>query len=435
MMRFGLAVVAALLAGAVAAHFLLQDRGYVLIDFRGYIVEMSVPGLVLVLAAAYLLIRAAAGIWRAPRALGTALADRRTRRAGMKLTRGLMQLADGNWAKGERLLTQGARGSGTPLVNYLMAARAAHWQGSRERRDEWLRIAYEAQPDAEQTVLLTQAELQLEAGEHERALATASRVLESAAKHPVALALAARACVALGDRRRLAELLPRLGRAQLSPELLEEAAAEALRGVTAGPEVTQEALDRYWKSLPADIRALPRLLVLRARALDRLGLGDEAERELRSALKRRWSAPLVAAYGEIRTNRPAEQLRHAEAWLRQRPEDAALLVAAARLCVVNELWGKARSYLESAIAIDPAPASYALYGRLLDRLGENDGAALAFRSGLALVDGGETPLPALAPPRRGRERDEEEDDDEAEALLPGAGKPAPGAGGEGPAPS
>ena len=66
--------------------------------------------------------------------------------------------------------------------------------------------------------------------------------------------------------------------------------------------------------------------------------------------------------------------------------------------MANELWGKARSYLESSIAIDPAPESYALYGTLLDRLGENERAALAFRSGLALVDGRAMTVPALEPP-------------------------------------
>ncbi|HET7132486.1 MAG TPA: hypothetical protein VFJ95_09570, partial [Gammaproteobacteria bacterium] len=66
-MRFGLTAVIALLLGAFAAHFLLADRGYVLINFRGYVVEMSVPGLVLVLTALYLAIRGIVWLARAPR--------------------------------------------------------------------------------------------------------------------------------------------------------------------------------------------------------------------------------------------------------------------------------------------------------------------------------------------------------------------------------
>jgi uncharacterized protein HemY len=43
-MRFSLWALTALILGALATHFLLQDRGYVLIEFRGYLLQMSVPG-------------------------------------------------------------------------------------------------------------------------------------------------------------------------------------------------------------------------------------------------------------------------------------------------------------------------------------------------------------------------------------------------------
>ena len=42
-MKFGVIVVIALILSAFAAHFLLSDPGYVVINFHGYLVEMSVP--------------------------------------------------------------------------------------------------------------------------------------------------------------------------------------------------------------------------------------------------------------------------------------------------------------------------------------------------------------------------------------------------------
>jgi len=397
-MRLGIALLVALFLGALAAHFLFEDRGYVLIDYRGYLIEMSVPALLFLIVLLYVAVRGVALLWRTPHRLGVTLAERRHRNAGRELTRGLMHIADGNWAKGERLLMRGARASDAPLIHYLMAARAAQQQGSPERRDEWLRIAYEATPDAEKAVLLTQAELQLETGEHAGALAAARRVLDREPEHPVALALAARASSAAGDRAALAALLPKLHRAQLAAAELEQLAAEGLEVPLADAELTSESLALRWGELPREIRRLPKVLAMRALALDRLGRGTDAERELRVALKRSWDPTLVDAYGKVRATDGAKQLKQAESWLRERPDDAALLIAAARLCMAHELWGKARSYLESSIAIDPAPEAYALYGNLLDRLGENERAALAFRSGLALVDGRALPVPALEPP-------------------------------------
>jgi HemY protein len=147
-----------------------------------------------------------------------------------------------------------------------------------------------------------------------------------------------------------------------------------------------------------ELKQSPALIARRALALDRLGLGGDAERELKNALKRNWNAALVAAYGEVRGAEPVKQLQVAEGWLKNYPEDPTLLACAGRLCMANELWGKARSYLESSLALAPSPETYALYGRLLARLGEGEGAARAYRSGLALVspaarDNG-PPLPA-----------------------------------------
>ena len=40
-MKFGAIVIVALIISAIAAHFLLGDPGYVAINFRGYLIEMS----------------------------------------------------------------------------------------------------------------------------------------------------------------------------------------------------------------------------------------------------------------------------------------------------------------------------------------------------------------------------------------------------------
>lgn len=400
MMRAGSLGVAALFVGALGAHFLLQDTGYVLISLRSYVIEMSVPVLVLLLAAAYALVRALLRIWRAPRRLGAALAERRHRRAGAKLTRALIHLTEGDWRRGERLLTQASSGTDTPLVNYLIAARAAQLQGSRERRDEWLALARRSTPGAESAVLLAQAELQIEAGEHEAARAALERMRREQPDHPVALALLARTCRALGDRAALVELLPKLGGARLAAGELDALAALALEHGYAEPDLTRERIDTLWAALPAGARKRPALIRLRALALDSIRHGGDAESELRAALRRHWAAELVRTYGEVTGADPARQLRQAEKWLETHAEDATLLFTAARLSIANELWGKARSYYESGLALAPEAAAYARYGELLEQLGRPDEAAQAFQSGLRLASGTPRGLPALNPPPR-----------------------------------
>jgi HemY protein len=180
-----------------------------------------------------------------------------------------------------------------------------------------------------------------------------------------------------------------------------------VQGELERPDLTAERLAEVWAALPSELRGSSRVIAERARALERLGRGEDAEGELRGALKREWHQALVESYGEIRAADPAKQLKHAEGWLKAHPDDAALLETAARLSIANELWGKARSYIEASLAVSPSPERYALYGGLLTQLGEDDGALRAFRSGLDLASPGAAPPlpPARSPaPPRGTQR-------------------------------
>jgi HemY protein len=387
-MRFGVAALLAVLLGAFAAHFLLADRGYVLVNFRGYVIEMSVPGLIIVLLLAYLLVRALVAVAQAPKRWRATREQRQIERRDSDLAAGLAQLIEGNWARSERLLTKGLKRADAPLANYLLAAHAAQLQGATDRRDQWLELAQGISAEAATAAQLTRAQLQLQAGDPAGAVATLKSLEEAKADPPAVAALLARAYRALDDRAQLVGL--------------------AVETELSRTDMTAEHLAQIWDGLPSELKSTPTVVAGRARALFRLGRGDEAERELRAALKREWHPKLVESYGEVRGADPAKQLKQAENWLKTYPDDAALLLTAARLSMANELWGKARSYLESSLALAPVPDAYALYGRLLTQLGEDEQALLAFRSGLGLVSQvAAEPLPpsrSLAPPVREPER-------------------------------
>jgi HemY protein len=406
-MRFGVAVVLAVLLGAFAAHFLLADRGYVLVNFRGYVIEMSVPGLVLVLVFAYVLVRALVAVAHAPRRWRAAREQRHLVRRDEDLTAGLTQLIEGNWARSERLLTHRLKHADAPLANYLLAAHAAQLQGAADRRDQWLELAQGVSAEGATSAQLTRAQLQLQAGEPAAAVATLQALTAENVDQPAAVALLARAYRALDDRAQLLTLLPRLPRASLPPAERDELARLAVQGELARADLTAERLGEVWGMLPGELRAAPAVVAERARALARLERADEAERELKAALKRDWHPALVQAYGEVRGADPAKQLKQAETWLKTHSDDAGLLLAAARLSMANDLPGKARSYLESSLALAPLPDAYALYGRLLTQLGEDERALTAFRAGLGLISRGAaeplSPSRSLAPPARDAE--------------------------------
>lgn len=392
-MKFGLLVVVVVMLSAFAAQFLLQDPGYVVINFRNYLIEMSVPVLMGICALLVFLGWTLVKLYKAPRRIGQAAGRYRSGRAGQKLTKGMIQIAEGNFARGEKMLARAAGDSDAPLANYLQAARAAHLLGQDERRDNWLKQAYEQMPEAANAVLLTQAEFQLDQGQYESALATLKRIEDSAPNHSHALALLGRLYFRLEDWQHLGELLPKLSkRGRVDPETL-DGWAMRVRTEELASAADAEIVAARWASVPKALRNNPAVLDAYFSALVRIGEPDKAEKELANALKRQWDGRLVRLYGTIEGKDAAQQLKRAESWLTAHPDDPDLLLTAARLCLRNELWGKARSYLETVIGLRPTPEAYQEYGRLLSRLGEGDASADAYRAGLGMV--ARSPLPAI----------------------------------------
>jgi HemY protein len=391
--KFGIIVVVVLFASAFGAHFLLADPGYVVINFRGYVIEMSVPvlaGFAFAFVLAVWLIRK---LIVAPRRLGEAAGRYRSARSGQKLTKGMIAVAEGNFSRGEKMLGRAASTSDSPLFNYLQAARAAHLQGRDDRRDEWLRLAYEEIPEAANAILLTQAEFQIDRGENEQALATLRRLEEDSKNHSHALALMGRLYYKLKDWASLADLLPRLRKnTQVKPETLDKWTIRVhQQALDTAADV--EVLDQTWKGIARKLRSDMTLLNAYYQGLIRAGLHDRAEKELAAALRAEWRGPLVRLFGLIEATDTTKQLKRAEGWLKNHGEDPDLLLAAARLCLRNELWGKARSYLETVIGMRPTPEAYQEYGNLLTQMGEADAAADAYKDGLGMV--GAKPLPAI----------------------------------------
>ena len=392
-MKFGIIFIVVLIVSAFGANFLLADKGYVIINFHGYVVEMTVPVLVLLAILLVLAVWLIRKIIVAPRRLGEAAGRYRSARSGKKLTKGMIAVAEGNLARGEKMLARAASTSDSPLFNYLQAARAAHLQGRDDRRDEWLRLAYEETPEAATAVLLTQAEFQLDRGQNEHALATLRRLEEHSRDHAQALALMGRLYFKLEDWAALADILPRLRKSpQVKPATLEMWTVRVHKEAL-DKAADAEVLDQTWKNIPRPLRSDTTLLEAYYQGLLRVGLHDRAEKELAAALKSEWRAPLVRLFGLVEATDTTKQLKRAEGWLKNHGEDPDLLLAAARLCLRNELWGKARSYLETVIGMRPTPEAYQEYGALLTQMGETDAAADAYRDGLGMV--GAKPLPAI----------------------------------------
>ena len=155
----------------------------------------------------------------------------------------------------------------------------------------------------------------------------------------------------------------------------------------AGTEQDQKALENAWRKTPQKLKKKSSLIGTYVSERLRFGDGSGCEAVLRRALKRQWDPELVRLFGLVEGRNLKQQLEFAEGCLGRFPEDPYLLLTLGRLCKKNQLWGKARSYLEQSLQIRPDPVTCRELATLLEQQGEHDAASACFRQGLNLVTG------------------------------------------------
>lgn len=395
---------------ALLASVLLRGSGYVLMTYNNKAFETSFLGLIsaVILFAVIALIgweivRRLLSRRYGPRQWWVAKGSRRARERTLQ---GLIELAEGDWKKAEKLLAQSANKADTPLLNYLSAARAADEQGFSDRRDEYLSKAMEVEAGrADIAVELTQAQLQFNRRQWEQCLATLTRLRQRDPDHMHVTKLLAQVYEQVGEWNKLAELLPLLQKKNIIVgdefKRLECNTYEAVLE-TAGRPAGQEAealsqLKKAWQKLPNSAHKDAHIVEVYARQLIRLNAFDEAEQILRTQINKEWSETLVNLYGRLKAHDPERQLIKAESWLSERPNSAVLLLTLGRLSLQNQQWDKARNYFESSLKLRQSAEALAEMGRLTASLGEHEASNQYFQRGLGLLQ--ET-LPPMPQPER-----------------------------------
>ncbi len=294
-------------------------------------------------------------------------------------------LAEGDWAHAESKMVKAAKNSDTPLHYYLDAARAAQELGALDRRDGYLHQALLSSPDAKLVTFLTQAELQFEQGQYEYCLATLQELKKLAPTNRLVLRLSSNVFAATGGWNEMVDLLPQLSKHAVLPA--EDITALEIKTYTymlrlEAKKLGKQGLITCWDGLPRHVRTHAEIIENYAQLLLNLNAESEVEQLLRNQIKRQWDVKLVKLYGLTLGPDLGKQIAAAESWLKHHQEEPALLLALARLCIANKLWGKARNYLDATLSLEANPDAYAELGRLLGFLGEQQKAMECYKKGL-----------------------------------------------------
>lgn len=389
-MRFAVwSIVLASIAVGVAL-LLLNSTGYVVIFSGRQRIELSLNLLILLVVGGYLgfyaLARLVATLVAIPSRVRAYREERTRSRMRQSLSDSLLAFFQGRYASAERSAAAALLGEETKGVAAIIAARSAHELGRFNEREKFLDHAKGAAPDVDQARLTTLADLLVSQGRHEEALAVLKDLSARDARNLrlLRLRLQAEQAMRLWDPvLDTVDALAKLG--GIGPAEAATARRAAHLGNLARDSRDAAALTAYWKQLPADMRNDPIVAATAARHHLALGNPAPAQAILEQALEREWNNALVALYGEAAGEDALPQIERAEKWLRAHARDPALLLALGKLCMRQGLWGKAQSYIEASIALEPTHDGHMTLAALMEKIGKPQEAVLHFRKSAELA--------------------------------------------------
>jgi len=389
-MRFAIwSVVLAAVAVGIAL-IARQSDGYVVIVAAPYRMELSLNLLVVLVFAGYIafhvVARLVATLIAIPARVRAYRAERARSRTRQALNDALLAFFQGRFASAEKAAATAMEGEESKAVAAIIAARSAHELGRFAEREQFLDQARGAAPEVDQARLTTLADLLLSQGRHEEALAVLKDLAGRDARNIRLLSMRLTAETAL---RRWDEMLATTATlAKLGG--LSEAQATASRRAAHLGNLNRKAQDAaalasYWKQLPSELRVDGAIAATAARYHLALGGTAEAQAIVEAALEAAWDAGLVALYADCAGTSALPLIERGEKWLRAHARDPALLLTLGKLCMHRELWGKAQSYIEASLALEPTHEGHMTLAALMERLGKPHEADRHFRRSAELA--------------------------------------------------
>jgi HemY protein len=304
-------------------------------------------------------------------------------RARAAFDEALVNYFEGRFGRAEKAAARALKAGESPALSAMLAARAAHGMRAFSARDGYLARTVGDDPGQNAMRLIAQAEMLLEERRHHDALDVLRQLPE---KHTAALRLELRAHQMAKNWERVLALIPQLERRKVFErpvvaQLRRQAIIETLR--LRAPDL--KALRDYWDKLAQDERLDSRIAGAAAAAFVEVGGCEEARRIIEQSVEKQWDPGLVALYAECPGGDVRQQLERAEQWLGDHPRDAVLLLTLGRLCAQQGLWGKARSYFDASLSIEPTHSAHIELARLLEREGHPEQATAHYQKALEVT--------------------------------------------------
>lgn len=366
-----------------------KDAGYVLIAVGGKVIEMrfwfALLALGLIIAAVIISYKLIKGSWKLSKKTLFWHRERAELLLWQRQERAMAALWEGNVREAHRNFKKiaSSRTHKKDPLSLINAANTASDLGIYNEAESYLQKA-EAESDSRFTVsvLLSRARFYQNQGKRAEALKVALQALAIKPLHTGVLALLKNLYIDAQDWQALEALLPRIKKASLLDERAYTQLEFEVYAALLAQQKDSQAIENWWQQLPKHLRRDNDMEALYLKSLLDQGEHDKVAPILRKRLKSHFSHALIHLFAITQESDSASQLQYAERWLDKEANDAALHLALGRIAQRAELWGKAKSYFEKSLELEPTPEAFAELGRLLAHLGEHKQSNAIFQKGL-----------------------------------------------------
>ena len=346
-------------------QYLIVDNGYVLIEFLNYSIETSVPIFVSFLIILYFVFRIFGVVWRSPKMIREKM-EMRGKERSVKLHHEAQALiGQGLNAKAAKKLDSSISSDGKNINAVVDRMNLAAKENDFKSISEIAEKLIVEEPKHKTYIFSHACKLLIGLDEYSLAQKFADNLIEDSSKNSEARNLLFMIKSAVGDPS-IIDQLPKYAKT-IDGKILSKTILKLSRKLKG-----QKTVEDLFGGLPRSLDKQPDFITAKCELWMAKEDHIKAENELKKAIPSYWNENHISLYSKLLISNIEGLSSQLEIWLKERPRDSNLWLAASRLARREGLWSKAKQCLERSIELKNDSQKQTELALILAQLGEKD---------------------------------------------------------------
>ena len=346
-------------------QYLIVDNGYVLIEFLNYSIETSVPIFVGCLIILYFVFRIFGVVWRSPKMIREKM-EMRGKERSVKLHHEAQALiGQGLNAKAAKKLDSSILSDGKNINAVIDRMNLAAKENDFKSISEIAEKLILQEPKHKTYIFSHACKLLIGLDEYSLAQKFADNLIEDSSKNSEARNLLFMIKSAVEDPSIIGQL-PKYAKT-IDGKILSKTILKLSRKLKG-----QKTVEDLFGSLPRSLDKQPDFITAKCELWMAKEDHIKAETELKKAIPSYWNENHISLYSKLLISNLEGLSSQLEIWLKERPRDSNLWLAASRVARREGLWSKAKQCLVRSIEFKNDSQKQTELALILAQLGEKD---------------------------------------------------------------